>query len=314
MSRILSSLLLFILVGTAAAATTTTTTAPVPRKVQTIAVQIPTAAAASAELPPEIQALALIPEKFERFETPAGQPPTFSGNVIGIPPGKRAQVGVVANLGTQWIQPKNYKYAKVAPDGAFSITADHKPDAIKSLMVTIDGRLATFLRADFAPNESAKDVELRLSDAKTIVLTMENPQGADVRGFQVEAFTAYAMQDDAGQQNLRMQRVAATSSSAGAIVLEAPLEPVAVLLASTGLAPCYRIIDPRQADEFHFKMLAASRVRGIVTRNGKPVAGAQMYMVNPAAALSATLRKTDPQGRFDIGGRPPGRQQIRVAG
>ena len=256
----------------------------------------------------------LPPEKFERFETPADQPATFSGKVIGIPPGKTAQVTVVTNFGTQWINPKNYKSVKTAPDGSFNITVANdpaKPDATKSLCVNLDGRVSQFLRAEFVPNESAKNIEFQLAPVKTIVLSMEDSTGKSVRSFRVEAFNAYIMKDDAGQP-LNIQRLTAGSTGAGAIIFEAPPEPIAVLLSSNGLAPYYEIIDPRQADEFHFKMIPAARIRGVVTRDGQPLAGQQIYMVNRAAPLSATIRKTDPQGRFDFPGRVPGQQDIRV--
>ena len=263
--------------------------------------------------PPELAVEPQQPEKFERFLTPQGAVPTFSGKVIGIPPGKTARIVVVANVGTQWIDPKNYKTAKVAPDGGFVIVADHKPDANKSIMASIDGRLATFLRAEFEPNESTSAIELRLPDTKPIVLTMEDPKGKSMSGFRYEIFNPYLWRDDAGRA-LRVQRLASGAASAGALVLDAPLEPFAVLLSANGVAPYYQVLDPRQAEEFHFKMIPPSRIRGVVTRDGKPVPGQEMYMVNRAAPLSVTLRKTDAQGRFDFGGRVPGQQDIRVGG
>jgi hypothetical protein len=284
------------------------------RKTQTIPCEIrtePWKGWGDGEPAPAGQSVAPQPEKFERFATPAGATPTFSGKVIGIPPGKTARVSVVANVGTQWINPANYKGAKVAPDGTFVIVADHKPDANKSIMASIDGRLATFLRAEFEPNDSASAIELRLPEARTIVITMEDPKGRAMPGFRYEIFNPYVRQDDAGR-TLRAQRLAAGTASGGALVIDAPLEPFAVLLSANGVAPYYQVLDPREADEFHFKMIPPGRVRGLVTRDGKPVPGQEMYMVNRAAPLSVTLRKTDANGRFDFGGRVPGQQEIRI--
>ena len=321
MPRIPSIFLLLILLSTASAATTTTTPAPsvraAERKTKTIQAQIRTEnwnwygdgkqIAASLPSPPQ-------PEKFERFKTPPDQPPTFTGTVLGIPPGKRAHVTVVANVGTQWIDVKNYKAANVAADGTFTITADHVPTAIKSLAVNVDGGISHFLPAEFAPRQSAKNIELRIPETRTIVLSMDDPQGKNVRNFRVEVFTAFSMQDDAGR-DLRMQRLFAGASAGGAIVFDVPAaEPIGVLLSAPGLAPYYEIIDPRDADEFHFKMLPASRIKGIVTRDGQPVAGEQILLFNRTAPLSETARKTDAQGRFDFPGRVPGQQHIHVAG
>jgi hypothetical protein len=263
------------------------------------------------EAAPRELAVEPTPAKFERFATPAGAAPTFSGKVIGIPPGKTARVVVVANVGTQWINTANYKAGKVAPDGSFVVVADHKPDADKSIMASIDGRLATFLRAEFEPDESATAIELRLPETKRIVITMEDPRGRAMPGFRYEVFNPYVWRDDAGR-TLRTQRLASGTASGGALVLDAPLEPFAVLLSANGVAPYYQVLDPRAAEAFHFKMIAPARVRGVVMRDGKPVPGQEMYMVNRAAPLSVTLRKTDANGRFDFGGRVPGQQDIRA--
>jgi hypothetical protein len=305
-----------LLLGVAPAPAAVAAQAPAtaPRKTQTIQAEVRTEQWSGwggwQELPAGVKQ-EQAPEKFTRFPAPQGQPQTFSGKVTNFPPGKAAQVGVVAVVGTHWIKPDNYKWQKCEPDGSFTITGDHKPGAKKALVAAVGDRPWTFLRAEFAPRESARDVEIRVKEGKTLVLTMEDSQGKAVRGFQGEVFNAYVTTDDQGKQ-LKAQRLGALTSSGGAIVFAAPLEPIGVLLAASGIAPYYAVIDPREADEFHFKMLAESRVRGVVTRDGQPVAGQQIYMVNGAAPLSATLRKTDAQGRFDIAGRVPGRHDIRV--
>ena len=309
---------LAIVMVAATTATAQTTSAgsggAAPRRTQTIQCEVRTERWAGwgvGAVAPAEHAVERHPEKFERFATPAGAMPTFSGKVIGVPAGKAARVVVVANVGTQWIDPKNYKGAAVAPDGSFVIVADHRPDAPKSLMVTIAGRLATFLRAEFTADESATAIEMRVPETKSVVVTMEDPKGRAMPGFRYEVFNAYTWRDDAGEP-LRIQRLASGTASGGALVLDAPLEPFAVLLSANGVAPYYQVLDPREAEEFHFKMIAPGRVRGVVTRDGKPVPGQEMYMVNRAAPLSVTLRKTDAHGRFDFSGRVPGQQDIRV--
>ena len=316
MRQSLGFLAVLILFTMPAAAASRVPVAQFDRKTKVIQCQVRTehwSGWGDGEVAPTTLPLERPAEKFERFETPAGQPPTFSGKVLNLPPGKRAHVTVVANVGTQWINAKNYKAVRVESDGSFTITADHKPDADKSLAVNVDGRLSQFLRAEFAPTESARNIEFRLPDVRSIVLSMEDAQAKAVQNFRVEAFNAYTMHDDAAKA-LRIQRLTAGSTANGAIVFDAPAsEPIAVLLSANGLAPYYQIIDPREATAFHFKMLSASRIRGVVTRNGQPVPNEQMYLVNRAAPLSATLRKTDAKGRFDIGGRVPGQQDIRIA-
>jgi hypothetical protein len=286
------------------------------RKVQVVQAEVrtqPGSAWAGGETGPDVQKpQPPQPEKLTRYPTPAGEPQTFSGKVVGLPPNAVAQVGVVAMIGVQWIATDNYKWQKLAADGSFTITGDHKPKAAKALVVDVKGRAQTFLRAEFVPTESARDIELRLPSVRPVVITMEDDAGKDVSGFRGEIFTGYQRTDDAGKV-LEMQRLGNPTAIGGAIVFDAPAdEPIAVLLAGPRVAPYYAIIDPRQADEFHFKMLAESRIRGVVTRDGKPAGGERVFLSNDAAPLSASIRRTDGAGRFDAPGRTPGVHHIRI--
>jgi hypothetical protein len=89
---------------------------------------------------------------------------------------------------------------------------------------------------------------------------------------------------------------------------------VSVLIASPGLAPYYHVLDPREADHFNYKLLGECVISGTVTRDGKPVEGQEVYMVNEAAPLSASLRKTDKDGKFSVAGRVPGSHYISIGG
>jgi hypothetical protein len=294
----------------ASAATTTA-----PRKTQTIQAEVRTdpSSAWSGESSPTATTQPFA-DKFTRYATPAGQPQTFSGKVIGLPPNAPAQIGVVAMIGTQWIRTDNYKWQKLAPDGSFTITGDHKPDAGMVLAVDVRGRAQQFLSAEFDATESAGDIEFHLAKTKPIVITMEDATGREVAGFRAEVFTATHRTDERGNP-VQMQRIGNVTAAGGAVVFETVAdEPVAVLLAGPRVAPYYAVVDPRQADEFRFKMLAESRIRGLVTRDGKPASGAQVFLVNDAAPLSATIRKTDGQGRFDAPARTPGVHRIRING
>ena len=59
-------------------------------------------------------------------------------------------------------------------------------------------------------------------------------------------------------------------------------------------------------------MLDASRIKGTVTQDGKPAAQVEVYTVNDGAPLSASVRKTDAAGRFDLPGRTPGVDHLTV--
>ena len=57
-------------------------------------------------------------------------------------------------------------------------------------------------------------------------------------------------------------------------------------------------------------MLSPAHLTGLVTRGGKPAADEPVYIYNAAAPLSASRRKTDKAGHFDIPDRVPGTHQI----
>src|SRR5215212_1107630 len=111
--------------------------------------------------------------------------------------------------------------------------------------------------------------------------------GNPISSFRGEVFNAYIVTDDQGNE-LRPQRFGNPVARDGAIVLDLPAEPFGVLLAAEKVAPYYELIDPREASHFHFKMLAAGRIRGVVTRAGKPAVSEGVFMVNNAAPMSAS--------------------------
>src|SRR5687768_8921625 len=116
-------LILSLVAAPVPAAVPVQVTATAPRKTQTIQAQIRTEEwlgwGGGGEQLPEGTKLEQTPQKFTPFPAPEGQPQTFTGKVTGIPPGKAAQVGVVALIGTHWIKSDNYKWQKCEPDGSF---------------------------------------------------------------------------------------------------------------------------------------------------------------------------------------------------
>jgi len=252
------------------------------------------------------------PEKFTRIHAHPGLPQTFSGKVVGLAPTQKAQIGIVSMIGTQWLSNKNYEWFPLDASRAFSVVSVNHPEAGKTFLVKADASPWTFLRADFAPGEGASDIELHIKPAVKTAVTMEDAHGNTVGWFQAEIFNAYVMTDDNGKQ-LDAQRFGKGVSNGGVMLLDLPSEPVALLLeAGPKIAPYYMVIDPRQANHFHFKMLDSSRIKGTVTQDGKPAAQIEVYTVNDAAPLSASIRKTDAAGRFDLPGRTPGVDHLTV--
>jgi hypothetical protein len=263
-------------------------------------------------LPPELKK-AQEPEKFERYATSPGGTPQFEGKVEGLKPGENGEVGIISLVGTHWIKRDNYQWSRVKSDGTFEVTVDKQPEARKTVVFRAKDHPWVFLRAEFEPGESARNIVLRIPVSKKVLITAEDSQGERVKSFATEVFNSYEIYDDAGKK-LKAQRYDQFSTSNGELELDLANEPRALLIGGAKIAPYYQVIDPRQADRFHFRMLAPARVTGIVTRGKTPVPTTQVYIVNEAAPLSASIRKTDANGKFDIPGRVPGLHHMAIGG
>ena len=259
-------------------------------------------------MPPDLKP---VKEQFTRHKTPDGQSATFKGRVEGVKTFDGVDVGIITMRGVQWTSSSNYQWQPVNKDGTFSITAIRYPDQRRALAVRPKGEPATFLRTEFEADESADDIVLRAKPTKQMLITAKDAKGRPVSWFQVEEYDGYTVQDDDGN-NLEMQRTDAPKGSNGKLKLAMPLEPVAVYLGGTGMAPLYRIVDPRQADAFEFKMLGAAKIEGTVTRDGKPVAGAVIFLINDAAPLSAAYRRTDKDGHYVWPNGVPGTYRVNL--
>jgi hypothetical protein len=253
-----------------------------------------------------------VPEKFTRVPISTTQPQTFSGKVMDVKPEQKVEVGVVSLIGSHWLNNGNYEWFPVNASRVFSVVSKNHPEANKTLLVRAEGNPWTFLRAKFDPGEGAKDIELHVKPTVKAVITMEDSEGNPIASFRGEVFNAYAMTDNHGNV-LAMQRFGHPQSKNGAMPLDLPPEPVSILLeAGPTVAQYYAFIDPREANHFHFKMLAASRIKGIVTRDGKPATDLPVYSSNDAAPLSASHRRTDATGHFDFPGRRPGTYRFKA--
>jgi hypothetical protein len=259
---------------------------------------------------PESVKSRLAPVKLERFATPAGEKPTFSGKLICVNPADGAELGIVSMVGVHWLRNENYEWTGLGADGSFKVTAERNPMAKHAIAVKATGHPWTFLRAEFAPNESAKDIELVVPEPKTVRITAESSDGQPVPWFKIEIFNAFKMIDDHSKE-LGRQRYGYVMARGGELITDLA-EPVGILISGGGVAPAYEILDPAEADEFHFIMLRESMLTGTVTRAGKPVAGERIVIVNEAAPLSATAKKTDNAGRFTATNRTPGETTIYV--
>ena len=194
---------------------------------------------------------------------PPGSRRPSAAKSIGIPPGKSAQVGVAALIGTHWIKPDNYQWAKVAPDGSFTITGDFKPDARKALLAAVD-RCTPVQRPPRRVRRRRIRARRRIAhqagqDDRPDDGRSRRQAGQPASRPRSSTPTPCATMRTSRSKRIgwRRRRPAPARSCS-----MAPPEPLGVLLAANKLAPYYVVIDPRDADAFHVKMLAESRIKG----------------------------------------------------
>lgn len=250
-----------------------------------------------------------IRDKLTRVKTQPGEPREFSGKVEGLDDFTGAQVGLVSLVDVWWINDAAYEWAPVQWDGSFRITAQRYPDAEKALCLRAPNRPWVFLHANFPANEAAKDVVLRAQPGKRVRISARLMDGSAVRWLAVEPFEAYRSYDNFSQP-LAKQRYGYYSTQDGDLIVTLPLEPVALYVSGSGAANCYAIVDPTEADHYEFVLFPAGRIRGVLTRDGKPVAGTSVRLFNDAEPLSVRNSTTNEQGQWQAGGLAPGEWNV----
>ena len=100
--------------------------------------------------------------------------------------------------------------------------------------------------------------------------------------------------------------------SDGNLTLYFPLHPIAVHVSADGAANDWHIVDARDADHFHFKLLPAARVHLLITRNDSPAPKTPVLIGNENAPLSLCGGATDSAGKWNAGGMPPGRWWMTI--
>lgn len=251
------------------------------------------------------------------FPTPAGQPATFSGRVVGLNNygGSDALVGIVYLSGVFWNSYDNYQWASVRPDGSFSITADRSPGCMRALVVQQPGKPWTFLRHDFSPGDSAKDVVIQVGRAHRVLLEVEDAHGRRAAGgFQVEVFDGMRYVEPSSK-SASYERLGFffTDGPQSQLPLYLPSDPVALYVAAPGLSPFYKVIDPTKSDRIVFRLSSAGSITGRVVKAGSPVAGASVLVGCSTNPLSWRTAVTDARGDFSVSDLAPGRYTIRAA-
>jgi beta-lactamase regulating signal transducer with metallopeptidase domain len=255
------------------------------------------------------------PEQFTLVENDGSAPRVFSGKVVvpGLMDG--VEVGLVSLVGVHWVNKDAYQWEPVAVDGTFSLTDSHYPEAPKALAVRGPDTPWTFLRYNFAPDESATDIVLKGAPPVRLRLTASGEDQEDLSSVNYEIFPAYAQYDDQGRV-LRRQRLGSFNSGENKFV-DALVPPgeIALFVRHDGFSAFYQIIDTRKADHVHFVLIPAGGMKiSVVDRDGKPESGLRVQWANPAAPLSLSGSATGADGVLRQGNLTPGTIELNVDG
>lgn len=254
-------------------------------------------------------------EIFTRYPTPPAAAATFVGRVEGLKDPADAEVGIISLRGVQWTSNANYQWQPLNEDGTFTIAAAAFPEARRAIAVRSHDQSVTYLRAEFEPGDSAKDMVVRMKPTRLISIAANDSAGQPIKSFKVEIFDGSAdgpnITDDEDRP-LSTQRLDAPLASRGVLEVPLPLEPLCVMLSGNGIAPSFQKIDPRTSDHFAFSLLKATPISVTLTDHGKPVVDERVMLNNPAVQFSYTARKTDAAGKFTVPAGIPGTYRIAI--
>jgi hypothetical protein len=185
----------------------------------------------------------------------------------------------------------------------------------KALVVRGPNTPWTFLRYNFSPTESAKNIVLTADAPRKLILSASGADEKEMSQVEFEVFPAYTQKDDQGNP-LRRQRLGDFfSGDQNEVKAVLPLGQVALFVHHEGFASDYHIIDTKDADHFHFVLGLGGQMKITVhDKDGKPVPGVNAQWANPAAPLSLTGGTTDKDGVVIHKDLVPGTYDLSVQG
>jgi len=159
---------------------------------------------ASPPSPNSVKEPAPAPEQFDIFQNEAGEPRTFSGKIVGVESMQGVEIGLISMVGIYWNVKDAYQWEPVAADGSFSITDARYNNAGKILVMRGPNTAWTFLRYNFKPEESGRNIVLHAAPSKKVRLTASGEDMKNLTKVWVEGFDAQTQYDDKGN-GLRRQ-------------------------------------------------------------------------------------------------------------
>jgi hypothetical protein len=255
----------------------------------------------------------LEPEQYTSFPTPAGQPPTFSGKVVGLDSYADVEVAVITVLPREYFSHNAFVTALVRADGSFSLRSQDHLDLAKTICVRAPGRPWTYLRHDFPPGQSGRDIVLRAEEGKKVTVTARRQGGPEKSFVTVEAFDGYQRRDNDGKI-VQSAYYGGRNSMDGTAWVMLPMRPMALRIRADGSANSFVMVDPREVDHLIVTLPSEARVRARIIKNGQNVKFHTVWFFNPAARLSWGGVETNDEGVFELRGLMPGEYIFMVDG
>jgi hypothetical protein len=252
-------------------------------------------------------------EQYTSFPTPAGQPPTFSGKVVGLDSFNDVEVAVITVVPREYFSHNAYVTALVRADGSFSLRSQDHLDLAKTICVRAPGRPWTYLRHDFPPGQSGRDIVLRADEGKKVTVSARRQGGPEKSFVTVEAFDGYQRRDNEGKA-VQSAYYGGHDSSDGTSWVMLPLRPMALRIRADGSANSFVMVDPREVDQLIVILPSEARVHARIIKSGQNFKFHTVWFFNPAARLSWGGVETNEEGVFELRGLMPGEYIFIVDG
>jgi hypothetical protein len=253
------------------------------------------------------------PERFTAYRTPDGERALYEGRVAGVDSLDGVEVCIMPAPEHEYISNVAYDWVMVAVDGSFRLAAPPRlGQRSRTLCVRAPDRPWTFLRRDFQPDESARDIVLTPARGKRVTISASLRDEPGKGWMTAEAFDGYQRYDDRGKP-CRSQYYGGRQSDDGTTSLLLPLRPMALRVRAAGSAFGCVVVDPRQVDHVVTTLPREARLAGRVVDGDRPVGNRALWLFNPCARLSAAAVETDNDGNFRLEGLVPGQYVCLVA-
>jgi hypothetical protein len=231
--------------------------------------------------------------------------------VVGAESLDGVEVGLVKVFNHEYCQSNAMDLTMLRDDGTFSMRPSHSDDRPRTLCVRAPGHPWTYLRHDFPPGASGKDIVLHLEPGKKILVHAQLQGGPAKTWMMVEAFDGYQRRDD-HQAPVHSEYYGGHQSDEGSAYIMLPLRPMALRVRADNSASGCVIVDPREVDEVTIRLPKEGRLNVHVVSGSRELPQKTVWLFNPCQRLSWMGIETGTDARFDLEGLMPGQYRCFV--